>query len=76
MKLKCYNGFLAGVVLLGLSGQVLAKRVNHDVTPANIGKLPFSATVEVKDVGKLTKFEITIKDVKGNLFRPSSPSGW
>lgn len=59
-----------------LSGQVLARRVNHEVTPTNIGKLPFSATVKVKDVGKLKEFEITIKDVKGNRERPSSPGGW
>ena len=76
MKSKCYIWFLAGVMLLVLSGQVLARRVNHDVTPANIGKLPFSAAVKVKEVGKLKEFEVTIKDVKGNLFRPSSPGGW
>src|SRR5205085_3490794 len=76
MKSKCYDWFLASAILLVLSGEVLARRVNHDVTPANIGKLPFSATVKVNDVGKLKEFEITIKDVKGNLFRPSSPGGW
>jgi hypothetical protein len=77
MNSKCYRWFLASVMLLVLSGgQLLARRVNHDVTPASIGKLPFSATVKAKDVGKLKEFEITIKDVKGNLFRPSSPGGW
>jgi hypothetical protein len=63
-------------MLVVLSGQVLARRVNHDATPANIGMLPFSATVQVTDVGKLKQFEITIKDVKRNLFRSSSPGGW
>jgi hypothetical protein len=76
MKSKSFTWFLAGAILLVLSGQVLARRVNHDVTPASIGKLPFSATVKVKDVGTLKEFEIAIKDVKGNLFRPSSPGGW
>jgi hypothetical protein len=76
MKSKCITLLLASVILLVLSGQVLAKRVNHDVTPANIAKLPFTATVKVKDVGKLKEFEITIKGVTGNLFLPSSPGGW
>jgi hypothetical protein len=76
MKSKCYIWFLASVMLLMLSGQVLARRVNHDVTPANIGKLPFSATVNVKDAGQLKEFEITIKGVQGNLFRPPSPGSW
>ena len=76
MKSKCYTWFLASAILLILSGQVLARRINHDVNPANIGKLPFSATVKVKDVGTLKEFEITFKDGKGNLFHPSSPSGW
>jgi hypothetical protein len=76
MKLNCYNGFLAGVMLLVLSGQVLARRVNHDVIPANVGKLPFSATVNIKDAGNLKEFEITLSGVQGNLFRPSSPGGW
>jgi hypothetical protein len=76
MKPICCNWFLASVMLLVLCGQVLARRVNHDVTPANIGKLPFSATVKVKYVGKLKEFEITVRGVQGNLFRPSSPGGW
>ena len=76
MKLTCIKVLVAGVILLVVSGQVLARRVNHDVTPANIDKLPFSATVKVKDVGKLKEFEITFKGVMGNLFRPSSPGGW
>ena len=76
MRSNYYNWLLAGMTLLVLSGQVLARRVNHDVTAANIGKLPFSATVKVKEVGKLTEFEITMSDVKGNPFRSSSPGGW
>jgi hypothetical protein len=76
MKSKCIKLLLASVILLVLSGQVLAKRVNHDVTPANIDKLPFSATVKVKGLGKVYEFEITIKSVKGNPFRPSAPGGW
>jgi hypothetical protein len=76
MKSKRITLLLAGVTLLVLSGQVLARRVNHDVTPANIDKLPFSAAVKVKSVGKLKGFEITIKGVTGNLFRPSSPGFW
>jgi hypothetical protein len=76
----------AGEILLVLSGHVLAcpprplqvvtRRVNHDVTPANIDKMPFSGTVKVKNVGKLKEFEISIKGVKGNPFRPSSPGSW
>lgn len=76
MKLKGIKSLLVSVILLVLSSQVLARRVNHDVTPANINKLPFSATVKVRDVGKLKEFEITIKGVRGNLFRPSAPGGW
>jgi len=76
MKSKYIKLLLAGLTLLVLSGQVFARRVNHNVTPTNIGKLPFSAAVKVKDVGKLKGFEITIKGVTGNLFRPSSPGGW
>jgi len=76
MKSKCIKLLLASVTLVVLSGQVLARRVNHDVTPANINKLPFSAVVNVKDVGKLKEVEITIKGAVGNLFRPSSPGGW
>jgi hypothetical protein len=75
MKSKYIKLLLAGLTLLVLSGQVFARRVNHNVTPTNIGKLPFSAAVKVKDVGKLKGFEITIKGVTGNLFRPSSPGG-
>jgi hypothetical protein len=67
---------LASLILLVLSGPVLARRVNHDVAPTNIGKLPFSAAVKVKDAEQVKEFEITIKGVKGNLFRPSSPGGW
>jgi hypothetical protein len=37
--------------------------------------LPFSATVNVNDLGKLKEFAITIKGVKDSLFRPSSPDG-
>jgi hypothetical protein len=66
----------ASVILLVLSGQVLARRVIHDVTPANINKLPFSATVKVRDVGKLKEFAIAVKGVMGKLFRPSAPDGW
>ena len=76
MKSKCIKLLLASVTLVVLSSQVLARRVNHDVTPANINKLPFSAVVKVKDVGKLKEVEITIKGAVGNLFRPSSPGGW
>jgi hypothetical protein len=76
MKPRCIKLLLASAILLALCGQVLAKRVNHDVTPANIDKLPFSATVKVKDVEKLKEFTITIKGVADNLFRPSSPGGW
>jgi hypothetical protein len=76
MKSKGVKSLLAGVILLVLSGQALARRVNHDVTPANIGKLPFSAVVKVKDSGKLHEFELTIKGVQGNPFRPSSPGAW
>jgi len=76
MKSRCNTWVIASAILLVLSGQALARRVNHDVTPTNIGKLPFSARVKVKDVGTRKEFEITIKDVKGNLFRASSPGGW
>ena len=76
MKSKYIKLLLAGLTLLALSGQVLARRVNHNVAPANIDKLPFSAAVKVKDLGKLKGFEITIKGAVGNLFRPSSPGGW
>ena len=76
MNSKGIKSLLASVILLVLSGQVLARRVNHDVTPANIDKLPFSAAVKVRDVGKLSEFEITMKGVRGNLFRPSAPGGW
>ena len=76
MRSTGYPWVLASAILLALSGQVLARRVNHDVSPANIGRLPFSAAVTIKDVGKLKEFAITIKDVKGTLFRPSAPGGW
>jgi hypothetical protein len=76
MRSRCIRLLFAGIILLVLNGQALARRVNHDVTPANIAKLPFAATVKVKDAAKLREFEITIKGVKGNLFRPSSPGGW
>jgi hypothetical protein len=67
------------VALLVIGAPAFAKRVNHDVTPANISKLPFSATIKVKDVGKMKEFEITIKDIKGPLADPSrasAPGGW
>jgi hypothetical protein len=70
--------FVAVAVLVSGS-EAFAKRVNHDVTPANIDKLPFSAAVKVKDVGKKKELEITIKDIKGPLVNPtraSSPGGW
>jgi len=76
MKSNHYKWVVANVILLLLSSQVLARRVNHDVNAANIDKLPFSATIKVKDVGKQKEFEITIKGVMGNLFRPSAPAGW
>jgi hypothetical protein len=76
MKSQCIKLLLASVILLVLGGPVLARRVNHDVTPANVNKLPFSATVTAKDVGKLKEFEITVKGVQGNLVHPSSPGGW
>ncbi len=76
MSSKSYLWLLATAMLLVLTGQVLARRVNHDVTPANIAKLPFSATVQVRDAGKLKVYEITIKGIKANLVRPLSPGGW
>ncbi|HEV3146008.1 MAG TPA: hypothetical protein VGZ47_19130 [Gemmataceae bacterium] len=79
MNTKFLRLALIAVVLLTIGRQALAKRVNNDVTPANIDKLPFTATVKVKDAGKLKEFEITIKDIKGKLVNPThppSPGGW
>jgi hypothetical protein len=77
MKSNWFNWCLASAMLLVLSGHVLARRVNHDVVPTNIGKLPFSAAVKVSDVGNQKQFEITIKGVPENLpLRFSSPGGW
>ncbi len=76
MRSKGVQPLFAGVILLGLGGQVLARRVNHDVTPANIGKLPFSAAVQLKGSGKLYEFALTFEGVRGNPFRPSSPGAW
>src|SRR5262249_53277138 len=70
---------LVAAILVAIGSQAFAKRVNHDVTPANIDKLPFTATVKVKDVGKMKEFEITIKGIKGDLVNPRhapAPGGW
>jgi hypothetical protein len=66
---------LSIAIVVMMSRQALAKRVNHDVTPETIKTLPFAAIVNVKGVGKLKEFEITIKGAKDSLFRPSSPDG-
>jgi hypothetical protein len=79
MAIRYSSLALVVAATLGLGAPAFAKRVNHDVTPANIEKLPFSATVKVKDLGKMKEFEITIKDIKGPLANPtnaSSPGGW
>jgi hypothetical protein len=68
---------LAVAILFLPAGEALAKRVNHSVTPAGIDKLPFKASIKVKDVGKLKEFEITITGIVGNRTRPpSAPGGW
>jgi len=75
MNIKRLSLFTAVITLLFTANLAFAKRVNHDVTPTNIDKLPFSASVKVKDVGKFKEFEITIKGAMGNLFHPSSAGG-
>src|ERR1700704_6637367 len=68
---------LTVAVLFLAAGEALARRVNHGVTPASIDKLPFKASVKVKDVEKLKEVEITITGIVGNLARqPSAPGGW
>jgi hypothetical protein len=69
---------LAVTILFLAAGEALARRVNHSVTPANIDKLPFKASVKVKDVGKFKEFEITITGIVGNPTSrpPSAPGGW
>jgi hypothetical protein len=64
-----------GTILLLIAMPALAKRVNHDVNPTNIDKLPFTATVKVKDVGQLREFEITVKGTWVNPVRTSAASG-
>jgi hypothetical protein len=77
MKTKHLAIVLALAILFLAAGESLAKRVSHSVTPASIDKLPFKASVKVKDVGKLKEFEITITGFVGNLTRPpSAPGGW
>src|SRR5262245_11226356 len=77
MNTKHLAVVLAVAILFLAAGEVLARRVNHSVTPASIDKLPFKASVKVKDVGKLKEFEITITGIVGNLTRrPSAPGGW
>jgi hypothetical protein len=53
MNTKHFAVVLAVAILFLAAGQALARRVNHSVTPASIDKLPFKASVKVKDVGKL-----------------------
>ena len=74
MAIRYTSMVLVVAATLGLGAPAFAKRVNHDVTPANIDKLPFTATVKVKDVGKMKEFEITIKDIKGPLVNPTNAS--
>ncbi|HLW63872.1 MAG TPA: hypothetical protein VKS79_01050 [Gemmataceae bacterium] len=79
MKTKRFLFPIIAAGFLVIDGSAFAKRVNHDVTPANIDKMPFTATVKVKDVGKMKEFEITIKDIKGTIVNPtkaSAPGGW
>ena len=66
----------AAIVFLA-AGEALAKRVSHGVTPASLDKLPFKASVKVKDAEKLKEVEITITGIVNNLARqPSAPGGW
>src|SRR5262245_60719351 len=77
MNTKHLAVVLTVAILFLAAGEALARRVNHSVTPASIDKLPFKASVKVKDVGKLKEFEITITGIVGNLTRPpSAPGGW
>jgi hypothetical protein len=76
MYVHNFRWLLAGAVLLIAAFPVFAKRVNHDVTPDNIDKLPFTATVMVKDMGKEKEFTITVKGITAGPNRSTpSPSG-
>ena len=77
--MKYLRLLFVALIVLAFGSPAFAKRVNHDVTPANIDKLPFTAAIKIKDVGKIKEFEITIKGIKGDLVNPRhapSPGGW
>jgi hypothetical protein len=77
MNTKHLASVLAVAILFLVAGEALARRVSHSVTPASIDKLPFKASVTVKDLGKLKEFKITITGIVGNLTGPpSAPAGW
>ncbi len=78
MNTKHLAVVLAVAILFLVASEALARRMHHSVTPASIDKLPFKASVKVKDVGKFKVFEITITGIIGNLTwrPPSAPGGW
>src|SRR5260221_9770505 len=78
MSTKHFAVVIAVAVFFLATGEALAKRVNHGVTPASIDKLPFKASIKVKDVEKMKEVEITITGIVGHLTRgqPSGPGGW
>lgn len=78
MSTKILAVAIAAAILFLSAGEALARRVNHDVTPANIDKLPFKASAKIKDVEKFKQVEITIAGIVGNVSReqPSAPGGW
>jgi hypothetical protein len=75
MNMKKLPLALAVAILLGVGGQVLARHVTHPVTPANVDEQPFSFTVQVKDVGELKEFEITVKQKAGKSAPVGSATG-
>jgi hypothetical protein len=75
MSMKNFPLVLALAMVLALSGQALAKHVNHPVKPKNINEQPFAFTVHVKDVGELKEFEITVRQQTGKPAPVASATG-
>jgi len=65
MNMKTFPICVAAAILLAIAGQALARHVTHPVTPKNIDAQPFAFTLQVKDVGELKEFEITVKQKAG-----------
>lgn len=77
MSTKPFIVLIALAILFLGAGEALARRVSHVVTPASIDKLPFKASIKVKDLEKLKEVEIPITGIVGNLARqPCKPGGW